>query len=495
MSSAIGSAMRAGSKRRVDRHETEEAARSSAHPSAMPSLGPGPVHLVGIGGAGMSGIARLLLSRGVQVTGSDAKESPVLDELRRLGARISVGHEAGNVRGAARVVYTAAVKVDNPELEEARRLGIDLLSRAAMLGELMDSAASIAIAGTHGKTTTTGMIAAIFEAAGADPTVLIGGDLPAFGGNARVGQSPFFIAETCEAFRSFLEIRPLVAVITNVEADHLDTYGSLDGVIEGFGQFVSQIRPTGAAILCWDDANIRRLLPYLSCRQLRYGLEDGAELSAVDLDLERPAPRFQPRWRGGLLGEFELGVPGRHNVLNALAALGVALEVGLPLDAVKEGLRQFRGVGRRFEYLGEAGGILVVDDYAHHPSELVATLSAARQALRRPITAVFQPHLFSRTQQLMSEFAASFRQADRVILCDIYPAREAPIPGVTSEALAAAIREREPNKEVLYVTPKERVVEMLADVLRPGEAVLTLGAGDIREVGEALVTELARRRS
>jgi UDP-N-acetylmuramate--alanine ligase len=468
---------------------------STAEPFPPLSPGAGPIHFVGIGGAGMSGIARLLLSRGMPVTGSDAKEGRVVDELRRLGARVSVGHQAENVRGAARVVYTAAVKDDNPELREARRTGLDLITRAAMLGELMDGTASIAVAGTHGKTTTTGMIAAIFDAAGADPTVLIGGDVAAFGGNARVGQSPFFIAEACEAFRSFLELRPLVAVLTNIEADHLDTYGTLDGVIDGFGQFAGQIHRTGAAILCWDDPNIRRLLPYLHCRQLRYGFEDGAELSAVDLDLERSAPRFQPRWRGGLLGEFELGVPGRHNVLNALAALGVVLEVGLPLEAAREGLRGFRGVGRRFEYLGEEAGVVVVDDYAHHPSELAATLAAARQALGRPITAVFQPHLFSRTQQLMTEFAASFRHADRVVLCDIYPAREAPIPGVTSEALAAAIRVQDPEKEVTYVSPKERVVEVLAGVLKPGEAVLTLGAGDIREVGEALVTELRQRQS
>jgi UDP-N-acetylmuramate--alanine ligase len=441
----------------------------------------------------MSGIARLLLARGVRVSGSDTKEGPVLVELRRLGASITVGHQAENVRGAARVIYTAAIRQDNPELAEARRLGLDLATRAAMLGELMEGTASIAVAGTHGKTTTTGMIAAIFDAAGADPTVLIGGDLPAYGGNARVGRSPFFIAEACEAFRSFHELRPLVAVITNIEADHLDTYGSLDGVVEGFGQFVDQIRPAGAAILCWDDPNIRRLLPRLRCRQLRYGLEDGAELTAVELDLERASPRFQPRWRGGLLGEFELGVPGRHNVLNALAALGVALEMGLPLDAVKEGLRAFRGVGRRFDPLGEAAGVVIVDDYAHHPTEIAATLAAARQALHRPITAVFQPHLFSRTQQLMSEFAASFRDADQVIVCDIYPAREAPIPGVTGEALAVAIREREPRKEVRFVTPKERVVELLAAELRRGQAVLTLGAGDIRDVGEALVAELRRR--
>jgi UDP-N-acetylmuramate--alanine ligase len=453
----------------------------------------GPVHLVGIGGAGMSGIARLLLARGVTVTGSDTKEGPALDELRRLGATVSVGHRAENVGEAARVVYTAAVREDNPELQEARRRGLGLTTRAAMLGELMVDSASIAVAGTHGKTTTTGMIASIFESAGADPTVLIGGDMPAFGGNARVGRSPFFVAEACEAFRSFHELHALVAVVTNIEADHLDTYGTLDGVIEGFGQFVAQIRPSGAAILCWDDRHVRRLVPYLRCRQMRYGLEDGAELCAMDLELESETPRFTARWRGGLLGEFELSVPGRHNVLNALAALGVALEVGLPLESAREGLRQFRGVGRRFERLGEPGGVLVIDDYAHHPSELSATLAAARASLRRPITAVFQPHLYSRTQQLMPEFADSFALAECVIVTDIYPAREAPIPGVTAEALAAAIREREPAKEVQYVGPKEAAVPILAEALRPGDVVLTLGAGDIREVGEALVAELGER--
>ncbi len=450
----------------------------------------GPIHLVGIGGAGMSGIARLLLARGVFVTGSDAKESPAVEELRALGARIAVGHRPESVHGAARVVFTAAVRDDNPELVEARRLGIGTATRATMLGELMDATASIAVSGTHGKTTTTGMIAAIFEAAGADPTVLIGGDLASLGGNARVGHSPFFIAEACEAFRSFLELRPLVAVITNLEADHLDTYGSLEGVIEGFGQFVSQIRPSGAAILCWDDPNVRRLLPHLLCRQLRYGLEDGAELRAVDLDLDSATPRFTPRWRGGLLPEITLGVPGRHNVLNALAALGVALEVGLHPEAACRGLRDFHGVGRRFERLGEPNGVLVIDDYAHHPTELAATLSAARRSLRRPITAVFQPHLFSRTQQLMDEFAASFGDADRVILTDIYPAREAPIPGVTAAALAAALQAHAPGKDVRYIASKEAIVAFLAAEARPGDAVLVLGAGDIRDVGERLVAAL-----
>jgi UDP-N-acetylmuramate--alanine ligase len=281
--------------------------------------------------------------------------------------------------------------------------------------------------------------------------------------------------------------------VTNIEADHLDTYGSLDGVVDGFAQFIDQVRPTGAAILCWDDPHIRRLLPRLRCRHLRYGLEDGAELSAVEVDLESATPRFTPRWRGGLLGKFSLGVPGKHNLLNALAALGVALEVGLPLEAAREGLRGFQGVGRRFERLGEPGCVLVIDDYAHHPSELAANLEAARRALRRPLTAVFQPHLFSRTRQLMAEFAASFRLADRVIITDIYPAREAPIPGVTGEALAAAIRTHEAGKEVRFVSPKEAIVPLLADVLRPGDVVLTFGAGDIRQVGQSLVAELQRR--
>lgn len=467
---------------------------NTEHPIQNPkSLDRRPVHLVGIGGAGMSGIARLLLARGIPVSGSDVREDAVLDDLRRLGARVVVGHRAENVSGAARVVYTAAVKQDNPELLAARRLGLAVTTRAAMLGELMAGTASIAVAGTHGKTTTTGMIASIFQAAGADPTVLIGGDLPALGGNARAGSSPFFVAEACEAFRSFLELRPLIAVVTNIEADHLDTYGSLEGVVDGFARFIGQIRPAGAAILCWDDLNVRRLLPQLRCRQLRFGLEDGAELSAVDLDLESATPRFTPRWRGGLLGEFALGVPGRHNLLNALAALGVALEVGLPVEAARAGLRTFPGVGRRFERLGEPGGVLVIDDYAHHPTEVAANLEAARRTLRRPLTAIFQPHLFSRTQELMPEFADSFRLADRVIITDIYPAREAPLPGVTGEALAAAIQAQEPRKEVRFVSPKEAIVPLLAPELRPGDVVLTFGAGDIRQVGQALVTELRRR--
>jgi UDP-N-acetylmuramate--alanine ligase len=460
-------------------------------PPELPAAG--PVHLVGIGGAGMSGIARLLLARGIPVSGSDAKEGAVLEELQALGARIVVGHQAQNVAGASRVVYTAAVKEENVELAEARRRGVPVTSRAAMLGELMDGAASIAVAGTHGKTTTTGMIASIFDAADADPTVLIGGDLPAMGGNARVGRSDYFIAEACEAFRSFHHLRPLIAVITNIEADHLDTYESLEGVIEGFGQFVSQIRPAGSAVLWWDDPNVRRLVPYLDCRQVRYGLDDGAELCAFDLLLETSTPRFSARWRGELLGDFELGVPGRHNVLNALAALGVALDTGLSLDAAREGLRQFRGVGRRFERLGEPRGVLVVDDYAHHPSEVSATLSTARTALRRPLTVVFQPHLYSRTQQLMQEFARSFQDADQVIITDIYPAREAPIPGVTGQSLAEAIQAREPEKRVRYISPKEAVVSQLADESRPGDLIMTLGAGDIRSVGEALVARLSKR--
>ena len=439
----------------------------------------------------MSGIARLLLARGLPVTGSDAKVSPVLDELRRLGATVRVGHSAENVAGVARVVYTAAVTEDNPELREARDAGIELTTRAAMLGELMADTASIAVSGTHGKTTTTGMIAAIFEAAGADPTVLIGADLPALGGNCRVGHSPFFVAEACEAFRSFHELRPLVAVVTNIEADHLDTYGTLDGVIDGFGQFVGQIRPSGAAILCWDDANVRRLLPHLRCRQLRYGLEDGVELCAVDVELDTETPRFTPRWRGGLLGEFELGVPGRHNVMNALAALGVALEVGLPPEAAREGLRRFRGARRRFERLGEPAGVLVIDDYAHNPGKVRAMLEATRQALRRPITAIFQPHLYSRTLQLMPEFAASFDAADRVIITDIYAARESPIPGVTAEALAQAILARLPGKDVRFLSPKEAIVPLVAREAQPGDVVVTLGAGDIHKVGEALVAQLA----
>ena len=450
-------------------------------------------HFIGIGGSGMSGLARLLLHEGVGVTGSDQKDSATLQELAAAGAHVHVGHRAGNINGATRVVYSAAIPEENPEVQVARERGLPIISRAQLLGEMLAAKSGIAIAGTHGKTTTTGMTASIFLHANADPTILVGGDWAPIRGNARPGSGPHVIAEACEAFNSFLELRPHVAVVTNVEADHLDCHGSLEGVIAAFEKFLSQVAPDGCAVLCGDDANVRQLIPALHCRHLTYGLGEGVDLRAVDLDLSGATAGFSVVWRGERLGAVRLGVPGRHNVLNALAAVGVALDAGLPFEAVRAGLADFTGVGRRFELLGEAGGVRVMDDYAHHPTEVTATLQAAREAFRGRLVVMFQPHLFSRTQLLMEEFAGSFGPADRVIIADIYPAREAPIPGVTAEKLAARIEALEPGKDVHYVGPKEAAVPALLEWLQPGDVVFSMGAGDIRQSGEKLLEALRGR--
>jgi UDP-N-acetylmuramate--alanine ligase len=456
-----------------------------------------PVHFIGIGGAGMSALARVILARGGAVTGSDARESDTTRSLREEGAQVSIGHAAENVGRAGRVIYSAAIKDSNPELAAARARGIPTQSRAALLGDLMRGTVGIAIAGTHGKTTTTGMVATMLHLAERDPTVLIGGDLPAIGGNARIGSGPYFVAEACEAFHSFLELAPRIAVVTNIEADHLDCHGSLEGVVRAFEQFLDRLDAHGAAILCWDDARVRGLRPHPAEGTWTYGLEahtppPGARhLRGVDLDLASPEPTFTVDCDGELLGTIRLGVPGRHNVLNALSAVAVGLEIGLSFAEIRRGLGEFRGTGRRFELLGEPRGIRVIDDYAHHPTEVAATLEAAKQALQRPTIAVFQPHLYSRTQLLMDDFARSFADADRVVITEIYGAREEPIPGVSGADLVAAIRRHLPGKEAHFIAARDDVAPWLAAHARPGDVVLTLGAGDIREAGEKLVRMLA----
>jgi UDP-N-acetylmuramate--alanine ligase len=447
-------------------------------------------HFIGIGGSGMSGLARLLLSEGVTVTGSDMKESETTHALQEAGAKVTIGHAAENINGATHVVYTAAVKEDNPELQEARRRGLETIVRAEMLGRVMQGKTGVAISGTHGKTTTTGMAASVFMAAEADPTILVGGDLPSLGGNARHGSGRYFIAEACEAFNSFLELHPHVAIITNIEADHLDCHGSLDGVIDAFRRFLSQLQPGGYAIGCRDDENVRRLLSRLNHRCVTYGLQDGADYVAVDLCLDQPHPTFTVVRRGVALGEVRLNVPGRHNVLNALSVVALALEEGLPFEAVARGLADFGGVGRRFETLGEVNDIIVLDDYAHHPTEVRATLSAARQALARYTTVVFQPHLYSRTKLLLEDFARSFADANRVVIADIYAAREQPIEGITGELLAQRILVHEPEKQVEFIADRAGILNKLVLEARPGDLVITMGAGDIRELGEQFVERL-----
>ncbi|HTE16877.1 MAG TPA: UDP-N-acetylmuramate--L-alanine ligase [Armatimonadota bacterium] len=454
---------------------------------------PESYHFIGIGGSGMSGLARLLLADGEAVSGSDLRDSATTQALRSAGARVMVGHRSENLAGATRVVYTAAAREDNPELVEARRRGVPTIVRAEMLARVMRGKTGIAIAGTHGKTTTTGMAASVFLAAERDPTVLIGGDWSVINGNARPGRGQHFIAEACEAFNSFLELQPHAAIITNVEADHLDCHGSLEGVVEAFRQFLSRLDADGYAIGCRDDELVRHLLSRLDRRSVTYGLEDGADYVAVDLDLDRPHPTFTVVGHGQPLGEVRLGVPGRHNVLNALAVAALAMEEGLPFHAVTEGLAHFHGVGRRFETLGEVDDIVVVDDYAHHPTEVRATLAAARRSLGRYTTVVFQPHLFSRTQLLLDEFARSFADANRVIITPIYAAREQPLEGVTSEALVRRIQEVDAERQVEYAPDRTALVARLASDSRPGDLILTMGAGDIRETGEQLVEALRKR--
>ena len=446
------------------------------------------IHFIGIGGAGMSGLARVLARQGVRVTGSDLRESPTLEALRReSGIVATAGHRADNVQGAGLVVVSAAVRGGNPEIAAARDADTPIISRAEMLGRLMHRYPdSIAVTGTHGKTTTTGMIGTVLDAAGLDPTVLIGGDLPRFGGNARVGAGGLFLTEACEAYDSFLDLNPRIAVVTNIEADHLDYYGDLDNVLRSFRQFLSQV--TGTTILCGDDLNIQRLIAKaeIGPECVTYGLAPDADLRAGEVSVEGLRPAYTVYWHDTPLGKITLGVPGMHNVVNSLAAVAVGLILEIPFARIAEGLAGFSGTGRRFERLGEtASGVLVVDDYAHHPTELRATLAAARHAYPdRRLVAVFQPHLPSRTQDFKEQFAESFGDADFVVLTDIYLAREQPIEGVTGAGLAALTADRRGAAHVAYVGDKALLPGRLSDLLSPGDVLITLGAGDIRAAAE-----------
>ena len=452
------------------------------------------IHFVGIGGAGMSGLARVLARQGVQVTGSDLRESPTLAALRlESGIQAQAGHAAANLNGATLVVASAAVKKDNPEMAAAREKGIPVISRAEMLGRLMARYPdSVAITGTHGKTTTTGMTAMVLDAGGLDPTVLLGGDLPAYGGNARLGGSDVFLTEACEAYDSFLDLAPKIAVVTNIEADHLDYYGDFANVLRSFRKFLSQV--SGTAIVCGTDPNVQTLLAEMrgaaSAPQcVTYAVDAEADLTASDIDLDSPAPSYTAVWRGTPLGRVQLQVPGLHTVSNSLAAIAVGLTLGVSFDKIALGLASFTGTGRRFERVGTtASDVLVVDDYAHHPTEIRATLAAARRAYPgRRIVAVFQPHLPSRTRDFKTEFAESFADADHVVLTDIFLARESPLEGVTGAGLAALTADRRGAGHVTYVADKTALPVRLAEIVRPGDLVLTLGAGDIRAAGEGLL--------
>ena len=453
------------------------------------------LHFVGAGGVGMSGIAEILLqATPLEISGCDLARSEITERLERLGARVATGHDPAHVETADLVVISSAVAESNPEVAAARALGIPVIRRAEMLGEIMRLKQGVAVAGTHGKTTTTSLTGMVLTEAGFDPTIVVGGQVHILGTNARLGKGDYLVAEADEFDRSFLELTPVVAVITNIEADHLDTYRDLDEIHDAFAAFANRVPFFGAVIACADDPGVRAILPRIKRRAVTYGVSAEADISARDVRLDASGTCFDV-WNGeqGRLGAVRLRLAGRHNVANALAAIAAGRELLVPFDTIARALSAFTGVVRRFELKGERSGVLVVDDYAHHPTEIRATLAAARQVYPdRRIVALFQPHLFSRTRDFTGEFGAALAAADMNIVMDVYPSREAPIPGITGELVADAAR-RAGRGSVIYTHEKKEVVDTLERNLAPGDLLLTLGAGDVVKFGEEYLKRGAAR--
>ncbi len=449
------------------------------------------IHFVGIGGIGMSGIAEVLLNLGYKVSGSDLRESDTTERLRGLGGEIRIGHVAENLTNVDVVVTSTAVQNDNPEVVEAKLRMIPVIPRAEMLAELMRMKYGIAIAGTHGKTTTTSMVATVLTFAGIDPTIVIGGKLNTLGSNAKLGKGEYLVAEADESDGSFLKLSPSIAVVTNIDADHLDYYeGGIEQIKDTFVEFINKIPFYGLAILCLEDRNIAEIIPRIKKRFMTYGLSSQADLRATHVNLEGFQTTFTAHYKGYRLGDISFKMPGAHNVLNALACTAVALELDLPFDKIQEGFSQFGGVGRRFTVKGDKNGIMVVDDYGHHPAEIRATLAAARSGWpERRLVVAFQPHRYSRTKELFNEFVTCFYDADVLVITDIYAASEKPLPGVSAELLADEIR-RHGQRDVTYIADRTRLPEHLAGCIKEGDIVITLGAGNIWQAAEELVNIL-----
>jgi UDP-N-acetylmuramate--alanine ligase len=453
-------------------------------------LKPQHLHFVGVGGIGMSGIAEVLLELGFTISGSDLKLTATTQHLARRGAAIFEGHAASNVDDARAVVISSAVREDNPEVQEARRLQIPVIPRGELLAELMRLKLGIAVAGSHGKTTTTSMLATILSHAGQDPTVVVGGKLKAIGGsNARLGHSDFLVVESDESDGSFLKLSPIYAIVTNIDREHLDHYPSIGAIRAAFTEFINKVPFYGAAVLCLDDENVQRILPAVNRRTITYGTRAQADFQITDCSAGHMESSFRLRAYGEDLGEFHIGVPGAHNVLNATAAAAMARELEIPAEAVREALASFAGPDRRFQIKGRERGITVVDDYGHHPTEIRSTLSAARQCDFRRILVVFQPHRYSRTLHLMDDFARCFYQADGVFLLDIYAASEQPVEGVSAEALAERIRAFG-HRSVEYVGTIDRAVDAVLGVAEEGDLIVTQGAGNVWQAGERILERL-----
>ncbi|NLN39674.1 MAG: UDP-N-acetylmuramate--L-alanine ligase [Smithella sp.] len=449
------------------------------------------IHFVGIGGIGMSGIAEVLLNLGYKISGSDVVSSETTRRLRNMGAQVAIGHAPDNIGNADVVVTSTAVKADNPEVLEAHRKNVPVIPRAEMLAELLKMKFSIAVSGSHGKTSTTSMLSAILAQGGLDPTMVIGGKLASIGSNARLGDGDIIVAEADESDGSFLKLSPVIAAITNIDREHLDYYPGIEEIKTAFLTFANIVPFYGCTVICIDDENVRSIAGSIKRRVITYGIDDPADYRASDIRLLETKTVYRLSYRGEYLGEIKLTVPGLFNVYNSLAAIAIGRELGLDADTIREGLAAFTGVQRRLELKGQAGGITVVDDYGHHPTEIMATLSAARQRWKGRLIVVFQPHRFTRTRALFDEFSRSFQDADVLIVNDIYPASEEPIAGINSAALWAAIKENG-HPCVEYIAQKQKTVDYLMSQARPGDTIITLGAGGVYKTGEAFLERMKK---
>ena len=458
------------------------------------------IHFVGIGGIGMSGIAEVLLTLGYKVSGSDLKNSPITERLAKLGAMIFEGHAAENIVGAEVVVTSAAIPADNPEVAAAHEQLIPVIRRAEMLAELMRLKYGIAIAGMHGKTTTTSMVAAVLAGGGLDPTVVVGGRVDAMGSNARLGKSQYLVAEADESDRSFLKLSPILAVVTNIDREHMDCYRSLKDVKRTFLDFMDRVPFYGIVVVCNDDQPLRSLLTEIHRRTVTYGTRKDSDFRIIlgargsCTSPEQPMSRFRVQYNGKDLGEFHLHVPGAHNVLNATAAIAVGVGLDIEIEQIRSSLKAFRGVDRRFQLRGSASGVNVIDDYGHHPTEIRATLAAAKQCGYRRIHVIFQPHRYTRTKDLIEQFATAFEDATTLSVLDIYAASEAPIDGVNSQLLVERIREAT-EQPVRYVPSFADAVDTVVADAEEGDMILTLGAGNVSQLGPQIVDELRARQA
>jgi len=450
------------------------------------------IHFVGIGGIGMSGIAELLCNLGFKVSGSDLKKSSVTERLEALGAKVFEGHAAENIDEADVVVFSSAVSEDNPEIVAAKKKGIPVIPRAEMLSELMRlKPYSVAVAGAHGKTTTTSMIATILGHAGIDPTTIVGGVVDTLGSNARLGQSDWFVVEADESDRSFLMLYPTISVVTNIDREHMNSYKDIDDVVRCFTDFVNKVPFYGAAVLCLDDPNVQAMIPQVKRKRVTYGLTVQADFSAHEIQYNSNFSSSFTVYKGTqALGKINLPVPGKHNVYNALAATAVAIELGIDFETIAEGFKTFKNASRRFQIKGEISGIMVVDDYGHHPTEIMATLDTAkRSSEERRTVVIFQPHRYTRTQDLMNDFARSFNNADVLFVLDIYPASEQPIEGVDSKVLTEKIKQFG-HKDANYIGDIENALEKILERLQEGDLVITLGAGNVTKLSEQILEAL-----